>query len=405
MRAGQTGRCSPGRAWPARTARLVRQRGRPRWRRGRSALPCRPAARTSSAMARQAAAREATARWSGAGSRWPTGRWRSGPCRRSAARATGRRRNRPAPPACSGPGRSPRRCRSGRPAARRRAWRCAGVPGPSWLVQSTASSASRASTSAPNRSRLSRASSPRDSAASCRSRAASHRVEQRLVPGDRGRCCRGRARPGPAGRRRRSPGRRESSASTTTSLGPAMQSMATWPKTCRLARVDEQVARPDDHVHGGQSLDAVGQGGDRLGAADAVDLGDAQLVADGQQVGVVRAVRRRRHDDGDLLDAGRLGRADGHQQRRGIGRRPAGDADADAAHRPIAQPQLVPAGARSSTASACSRPSWNDSTFCRTRRTVSQEGAGRRRRGPRPARAALTRSVSGVSRTLSNCSV
>ena len=35
--------------------------------------------------------------------RGPTGRWRSGPCRRSAARATGRPRSRPAPPGCKCP--------------------------------------------------------------------------------------------------------------------------------------------------------------------------------------------------------------------------------------------------------------------------------------------------------------
>ena len=39
-----------------------------------------------------------------------------------------------------------------------------------------------------------------------------------------------------------------------------------------LGQGDEQVARPDDHVHRGQALDAVSQRGHRLGAADAVDF-------------------------------------------------------------------------------------------------------------------------------------
>ena len=40
-----------------------------------------------------------------------------------------------------------------------------------------------------------------------------------------------------------------------------------------LGQGDEQVARPDDHVHRRHALDAVGQRRHRLGAADAVDLG------------------------------------------------------------------------------------------------------------------------------------
>ena len=39
----------------------------------------------------------------GAKNRWPTGRWQSGPCRRWAARAMARPHNRPGPRGCSGP--------------------------------------------------------------------------------------------------------------------------------------------------------------------------------------------------------------------------------------------------------------------------------------------------------------
>ena len=112
-----------------------------------------------------------------------------------------------------------------------------------------------------------------------------------------------------------------------------------------LGQGHEDVAGADDHVHGAQPVHAVGQRRHRLGAADAVDLADAQLMADGQQVGVVGAVRRRRHGRRRVSrDAGRLGRDDGHEQGRRIGGRSAGDHDADAAHRAIAQAQLVTAG-------------------------------------------------------------
>ena len=108
-----------------------------------------------------------------------------------------------------------------------------------------------------------------------------------------------------------------------------------------LGQRDEQVARPDDLVDRRDPLDPVGQGRHGLGAADPVDLGDAQRVAGGQEVGVVAAERRRRHDHGDLLDPRRLRRDDRHQERRRIRRRPARDADADPPERPIAQPQLA----------------------------------------------------------------
>jgi hypothetical protein len=72
-----------------------------------------------------------------------------------------------------------------------------------------------------------------------------------------------------------------------------------------------------------------------------MDLGHAQGVAGGQEVGVVAAEGGRRHDDGDLLDARRLRGDDRHQQRRGIRRRPARDADPDPPQRAIAEAQLA----------------------------------------------------------------
>ena len=171
----------------------------------------------------------------------------------------------------------------------------------------------------------------------------------------------------------------DSSARTTISLArpgsrwrPGRR-RAAWPAATKM------LPGPTIMSTGRHALDAVGQGRHRLGAADAVDFGDAQLVADGQQVAVVGAVRRRRHDRrrSRSTPAAWAGH-DGHQQRRWIGRRPAGDADADAAQRPIAQTAARGCRTRSAPRRVCSRPSWNDRTFWRTR------GSFRGRRGRRP---------------------
>ena len=127
-----------------------------------------------------------------------------------------------------------------------------------------------------------------------------------------------------------------------------------------LGQGHEQVARPDDHVHGRHSFDAVSQRRHRLGAADAVDLGDAEFMADGQQVAVVGAGRRRRHDDGQLRHAGRP-RRDRRSSaalkgtpppRRESSRRRAAAADSARAVRASRETVI--------TASRCSRPAWND---------------------------------------------
>jgi len=65
-------------------------------------------------------------------------------------------------------------------------------------------------------------------------------------------------------------------------------------------------ARADDLVDARYTLRAQSQRGDGLGPAHAVDLGDAQLAAHGQDGGVDVAVVTRRRDDGDFFDAGDL---------------------------------------------------------------------------------------------------
>ncbi len=98
-----------------------------------------------------------------------------------------------------------------------------------------------------------------------------------------------------------------------------------------LGEGDEQVSGADDFVDGGDTVAAVGEGGDGLGAAHPVDLVDAQFVTSREQVVVVGAERGGWGDDGDFFDPRDLGGDDGHQQRGRIGRGAAGDADADAA--------------------------------------------------------------------------
>ena len=100
----------------------------------------------------------------------------------------------------------------------------------------------------------------------------------------------------------------------------------------------EQVAGADDHIDSLDAFDPISKRCHSLGTADAIHLGDAQLVTGGEHVPVVGAEGCRRHDDGQLLDAGCLGRTNGHEQRGWIRGRAAGNADAHAAQRPVAQP-------------------------------------------------------------------
>ena len=82
----------------------------------------------------------------------------------------------------------------------------------------------------------------------------------------------GRVRPGRSGPSAVNSGRVDSSTITTTSLGPAIESMSTSPKTCRLARATNRLPGPTILSTRGMPFDAVGQRGHGLGAAQAIDL-------------------------------------------------------------------------------------------------------------------------------------
>ena len=85
----------------------------------------------------------------------------------------------------------------------------------------------------------------------------------------------------------------ESSARMPISVGPASASMPTTPLHQTLGRRDVDVAGPGHDVdrldHSPFSGTAVGEHRDRLGAADRVDLVDAEQRARGQHGGVRQA--------------------------------------------------------------------------------------------------------------------
>jgi hypothetical protein len=103
-----------------------------------------------------------------------------------------------------------------------------------------------------------------------------------------------------------------------------------------LGQGDEEITGADDLIDLGDTFCAVGQRGDALSAADAIDLGDAQLVAGGEDGRIVRAELCRWGDDGNFLDASGLRGYGGHQYGRGISSGAAGNADADALQREVA---------------------------------------------------------------------
>ncbi len=76
---------------------------------------------------------------------------------------------------------------------------------------------------------------------------------------------------------------------------------------------DVGVAGTDDLVDARYRVGAVRERGHRLGAADTVDLVDADLGRGRERVGVDRPVGRGRHDHDDLVDAGDDGGDGGHQ--------------------------------------------------------------------------------------------
>jgi hypothetical protein len=83
-----------------------------------------------------------------------------------------------------------------------------------------------------------------------------------------------------------------SSARIAISVGPASESMPTWPLSSRLAATDVDVAGTGDQVDPRLALaGAVGEHRDRLGAADGVDLVDAEQRARRQDRRVRQARR------------------------------------------------------------------------------------------------------------------
>ena len=94
---------------------------------------------------------------------------------------------------------------------------------------------------------------------------------------------------------------------------------------------------------GGDAGGAVGQRGDRLGAADAVDLRHPGAARGGQHQRVQHAVRRR-HAHGDARHAGDAGRDGVHQHRGRIGRLAARHVEPDRIERRPAHAQRQAGG-------------------------------------------------------------
>jgi hypothetical protein len=103
-----------------------------------------------------------------------------------------------------------------------------------------------------------------------------------------------------------------------------------------LGLLHVEVARAGDDVGARDALGAVGERGDRVGAAHRVDgVGPAQRARrEDQGMGARRA-------DDDLVDARGAGGDHAHDDRRGIWRAAAGDVDRRAAHRDLAQGHRV----------------------------------------------------------------
>ena len=119
---------------------------------------------------------------------------------------------------------------------------------------------------------------------------------------------------------------------------------------------DEQVARADDLVDLRQAFDTIGERGHGLRPAHAVDLGDAQFVTGGQQIGVVTPKIGGRDHNHNLWNARDLSGNGGHQQAGGIGRRTAGDTNPDTFQRQVTLSETH----RASSSARCHRASERD---------------------------------------------
>ena len=108
-----------------------------------------------------------------------------------------------------------------------------------------------------------------------------------------------------------------------------------------LGRRDIGVAGADDLVDRRDRLRAIGERGDRLRAADAIDLIDAGDARRGEHQRIDMAVRRR-HDHRQPAAARDLRRHGVHHDRGRIARRPAGNIEPDRVDRPPAPAELDP---------------------------------------------------------------
>ena len=136
-------------------------------------------------------------------------------------------------------------------------------------------------------------------------------------------------------------------------------------------------------------LGAVGERGDRLGAAHPVDLVDAAQRARGEDHGVAR--RRPGGAAPRPPPRPRPARSRAHHHRARIGRAPAGDVDRGAAHRHLAQQHRWPCGSVTSRSVAQRRPARPPRRW-RSRPRAPARTPGQRRRAPRRARRRSTRS-------------
>ncbi len=137
-----------------------------------------------------------------------------------------------------------------------------------------------------------------------------------------------------------------SSAITTTSLGPAIESISTSPNTNLFASATNWLPGPtilSTFTSGQPPTSARPYANAATACAPPTRYTslDAQFVTRRQHAFVVRAIRRRRRHDDNVLHTSRLRRHCRHQHRRRISRRATRHANPHALQRQIALPQLA----------------------------------------------------------------
>ena len=105
------------------------------------------------------------------------------------------------------------------------------------------------------------------------------------------------------------------------------------PGDLTLGHAHEDVAGPDDDIHGGDRRGAVGERGDRLGPTDPVDLVDADQRGRRQRHLGHPAVTVRRYRQRDLGHSRDPRRDRRHEDRRRVGRPAAGNVEPGPVHR------------------------------------------------------------------------